>query len=353
MQIVKIIENNKTKQPHKLQLLFFTLFLIFCMLVFAIYPQTYIPTAKNGILLFTNNVLPSLFPFFIFTKLLIQLHVLEFDNLKTNACTYKIFGLPSSCLYIFILSILSGYPVSAKLIADLKNENKLSKDEVIRCLALCSTSGPVFILGTVGFTFFANPTAGFILLASHILASLTNGIVFRKFTVKNVKNDSKNSNLSQQICNKIKNSNQSTSILEAFSTSILESIRSILVVGGYIILFFIIIQILQNTYILYPLQQLLKTICNALHIPADYANALLSGTLELTRGCAELATLPNFHISLLCISALLGWSGISILMQSLHFLKNCKIKARHFLLVKSVQCILNILYCGLVLFIFC
>lgn len=353
MQIVKIIENNKTKQPHKLQLLFFTLFLIFCMLVFAIYPQTYIPTAKNGILLFANNVLPSLFPFFIFTKLLIQLHVLEFDNLKTNACTYKIFGLPSSCLYIFILSILSGYPVSAKLIADLKNEKKLSKDEVIRCLALCSTSGPVFILGTVGFTFLANPTAGVILLASHILASLTNGMVFRKFTVKDVKNDIKNNNLPQQNCNKIKNLNQSTSILEAFSTSILESIRSILVVGGYIILFFIMIQILQNTYILYPLQQFLKAICNALHISADYANALLSGTLELTRGCAELATLPNFHISLLCISALLGWSGISILMQSLHFLKNCKIKARHFLLVKSVQCILNILYCGLLLFIFC
>lgn len=339
---------KKTKQRIHMPLLCFCLFIIFCMILFALLPQIYIPTAKKGILLFVNNVLPSLFPFFFFTKLLTQLQIFSIQQTNKKSFTNKLFGLPRSCLYIFLLSILSGYPVSAKIIADLKKENQLNENETIRCLALCSTSGPVFILGTVGFLFLNNITAGIILLTSHILASICNGIIFRKFSYKNMKNDAflnKNGNLIN------KKNYEKTSILEAISNSIFESIKSIFVVGGYIILFYILIEILNNSHILYPIQQVLTFTLSPFHIPATYANAILSGCLELTRGCFELATLPLPKFNIICISGLLGWSGISILLQSLHFLKDTKIKTRHFILIKGVQSILNIFICTLLVFI--
>ena len=97
-----------------------------------------------------------------------------------------LFNVPGEGSYPLIMGIVSGYPVGAKIVCDLRNKNILTKPEAERLLAFTNNSGPLFILGTIGIGLFKDTTTGIILLVTHILASLTVGIIFRFWKYKDV-----------------------------------------------------------------------------------------------------------------------------------------------------------------------
>ena len=71
------------------------------------------------------------------------------------------------------MSILSGYPVGSRIVADLYSNGSLGRAEAERLSYLCSTSGPMFILGSVGSAMFGDGKAGAILFASHLFGVLS------------------------------------------------------------------------------------------------------------------------------------------------------------------------------------
>ena len=50
----------------------------------------------------------------------------------------------------FIMSVLSGYPMGAKVVGDLKRSGEITLREAKRLMSFCSTSGPAFMAGAVG-----------------------------------------------------------------------------------------------------------------------------------------------------------------------------------------------------------
>ena len=76
------------------------------------------------------------------------------------------------------MSIISGYSVGVKLIAQFRDANYLTDDEAKRLLPLASTSGPMFILGTI-VSMTGDRKSGIIILICHILSSLITGLIFR------------------------------------------------------------------------------------------------------------------------------------------------------------------------------
>lgn len=81
--------------------------------------------------------------------------------------------------FAFIMGIISGYPVGAKIVTKLRENNICTKEECERLLAFTNNSGPLFIVGTVGISLIGDTSIGIILLLVHILASITVGIIFR------------------------------------------------------------------------------------------------------------------------------------------------------------------------------
>ena len=61
----------------------------------------------------------------------------------------KLFNVPGQGAIALIMGIISGYPVGAKIVCDLKKRNICTKEEAERLLAFTNNSGPLFILGTV------------------------------------------------------------------------------------------------------------------------------------------------------------------------------------------------------------
>lgn len=123
----------------------FVLFTIFLV----IFSKSNLTAAKNGLKLWANNVVPSLLPFFIATNLLSHTNVIKYVSKACNKFMRPIFNVPGECAFAFILGLISGYPVGAKIVTDLKDNNLCTTEEAERMLCFTNNSGPLFIIGTV------------------------------------------------------------------------------------------------------------------------------------------------------------------------------------------------------------
>lgn len=316
-------KKNKKINKKNMSVFAVTLFLLLLIVCIIINPSKYINSCHNGLLIWATSVLPSLFPFFVITKLLTELKSLDKFFNKFSGLNYKLFKAPSCSGYIFGMSIISGYPVGAKLISDFYEKGLITSNDANKLVTFCSTSGPLFIIGTVGSIMLKNARIGYLLYFSHILASILNGIVYRnKFVSEN------------KISTPTEKPIDYTTILPSSMSS---SISSIMTVGGFVAIFYMIIDILIDFKILYPISQIFDFILSPLGL-SNAGNCISSGLVEVTRGCKELASLGLTSVkSLVIASGLIGFGGLSIHAQSLCFLTKCKINVKFYFLQKITQ----------------
>ena len=296
--------------------------LIFIMLLLVIKPSVYMQATLSGLLLWLNNVLPALFPFFFFSGLLLKLDVVSKLGNKLEWLTHKLFHCSGGAGLVFLISIISGYPVGARVTSDLYKSKMISQAEVCRINAFGSTSGPLFVVGAVGVGMLHSHVAGIILLISHYLGAILNGICYRNYRYTPTK------------VHKMTLESHNSNLTEAMYSSII----SILLVGGYIVIFFILIEMLSNI-------GFLKLLANLLFfLPSDLVTGFFSGIIEVTTGCELLSHVSSlFIVPLVC--ALISWGGISIHAQALTFLSPCGMKSSIFFLQKFTQSIISFGIC--------
>lgn len=142
-------------------------------------PQSSLEYARQGLLLCEEVLVPSLFPFFVCSGLLIHSGVCERLAGIFAPVMKPMFNVGGAGAAAFILGIISGYPLGAQVSVRLFEEGTLDKNEAERLLAFCNNSGPLFLLGSVGAAIYHSPKLGIILYAAHITAALTVGVIFR------------------------------------------------------------------------------------------------------------------------------------------------------------------------------
>lgn len=161
------------------------LFILFaiCLVIFS---KTNLDACKVGLKLWANNVVPSLFPFFVITELLAHTSVIYYIGKKFNKIMRPLFNVPGEAAYAFIIGLISGYPTGGKIVANLREQGLCTKDEGDRMLSFTNNSGPLFIISFVGVSLFGDTKTGILLLCTHILASITVGIILGKLSAKKV-----------------------------------------------------------------------------------------------------------------------------------------------------------------------
>ena len=188
---------------------------------------------------------------------------------------------------------------------------------------------------------FGNSTIGLLLLVSHLLASITVGIIFR-FWKLNVKPSSITAP-----SYKTSNDNISMSNLGGIiGNSITNSINTILLIGGFVVLFSVIISILQNSQLLNVLTDLLSPIFAFLHIPEKFATGFISGILELTNGLNIICNLPEKQLSynIILASFLLGLGGLSVLLQVWSTIAKTDLSIKPYIIGKLLHACISAMY---------
>lgn len=318
----------------------FSCFILFLIVALTLYPQTYMQSILNGLDIWLTSVVPALFPFFFLTKLLTKLGFIEKLSKIFAPFTQKLFKCPGISGYVFFMSIISGYPVGSKLVGELYENGKISKTDAIKMNSFCSTSGPLFVIGTIGVGMLLSQTAGIIILISHIFGAILNGFLFRNYKKNDIdlKNNIEKTNL-----------HKSDDILKS---TMEDSIISIFMVGGYIVVFYMIIDVLFNFHILSSFSNLFFNFLNFFNLPKSFFDGVFSGIVEVTRGAYNLSSC-NVSKDILCVAicGLVSFGGISIHLQSLTFLSKCKIKMSVYLLQKITHSIFSMLICALIMLI--
>lgn len=309
-----------------------------CLVIFS---RTNLSAAKNGLVLWANSVVPSLFPFFVATELLSHTNFTFYLGKLLNKFMKPLFNIRGEGSFAFIMGIISGYPVGAKIAANFREKNICSKEECERLLSFTNNSGPLFIIGTVGITMFGNSTIGFLLLITHILASITVGIIFRfwKYNSKN-KYDNTDYNL---------NSNKDIKLSELggiIGNSISSSINTILLIGGFVVLFSVIISILQTSHLLNILSNCINPLLNILNIPNNFSAGIISGFFELTNGLNIVCNIPQkkLSINIIISSFLLGLGGLSVLLQVWSTISKTDLSIKPYILGKLLHACISAFY---------
>lgn len=316
---------------------------IFCIILFCVIltislnPEPYISSTFVGLKVWATIVLPSLFVFFILTKLFMGLNSsLKLFNFL-DKIFYKLFKVKKTGGYVFFMSAISGYPIGAKLISEFYLNGTISQVEAKRLISFCSTSGPMFIVGSVAVNMFNDYKLGIIILISHLFSSLLNGLFYRNIGTRFIQNDTKNTP-----------NNISVSTKKSLNDVMYDTIISILMVGGYITLSFTLLEFITRLSIFSYIQNFFENTLNFTSF-----ESILKGMVELTNGCVSLVNI-NISKRVLCIllTALTSFGGLSIHLQSQMFLSKVKIKYRYFLLTKVTQTIISVLISGVFSMIF-
>ncbi len=268
-------------------------------------PARFLSCSLDGITAWAFNVLPCVLPFMFFTRVLSSLDVIPSLTRPFAPITKRLFKTPSISIYAFCMAILSGYPVGSKLVADLYLQGKISQEDAFKMTSFCSTSGPMFIIGAVGIGMFKSTKIGYILFASHVLGAILNGILFRNFKLKS------NTTLKEDVSKEKQQKNDISEI-------ILSSTLSILSVGCIITIFFIIIECFSPILSLLP----------------ENLHFFFEGIIEITKGCMSLSTIKNQFLATTLCSFVIGFGGISTILQSLTMLTKTKMPVKLFVIQK-------------------
>jgi hypothetical protein len=294
---MRISKKYKSYIPAKIA----ALILAASMIVF---PGVVLNSAKSGITLWLNSVLPALLPFFICTDFMIALEIPQLVGSFFDRSFKFLFRVPGSSAFVFITSITSGYPMGAKIIGKMKKRREITDDEGIRMLSFCSTSGPLFILGTVGLEMFKSHKAGIIIALSHYLSAIINGLLFRFL--------GKDKDLRPKKIRRNKmDHGPSGNVLEILTNSILTSLKTLGIICCYLIIFIYITDLIE-------------------------VSGFFKGLIEMTIGVKELSLAQGLNMRLKCTLAsfLISFGGISVMAQSMSVLEDLRISYMTYILLK-------------------
>ena len=260
-----------------------------------------------------TSIIPSLFPFFVISDILNSYNVINYIPKFIKNIFKKLFNISDNSLFIFFISMLSGFPSNARNIKILYKENKIAKEEAEHLLFFTHFSNPMFILGTLVVIFLNNKSLGIPILISHYLPNFIIAILLRKYN-----NPVNNYNIN-------KKNNPKFGI--TFTKSIKSSIDSLLLILGTLSVFLIISTVIINLFNLNTINSL-----------------LIKSILELTSGLKELSII-NFNSRLLTIlsSCILSFGGLSVHMQVINELTDTDISYRNFFIGRIFQTILSLI----------
>ncbi len=324
----------KIHKSKNVLIVFELIVVLLIMSLFLATPKLNMTSFFDGILLWAKYVMPALFPILFITSILNSSGIAQSIGIIFSPITKKLFNCGGVAGYVYVMSILSGYPVGAKITSELYTNGIINYGEACRITSFSSTSGPLFIIGTVAIGMFGDYKLGLVVAISHFLGSLVNGIFWRKLYYQ------------PTIVKYSANHSNTPNILE---NCMLSSIRGILIIGGYIAISYMILSLASHYNIFLPIINVAQTLFGT---NADIMNGVLQGMIEITKGSLVISKIGlSFNANALLCTGIISFGGLSIFLQALTYLNKFGIKLKIYFAQKILQTTLSITICSIILLI--
>ncbi|MCI8592025.1 MAG: hypothetical protein HFI88_06705 [Lachnospiraceae bacterium] len=291
-----------------------SLFLTLCILLM---PREALDGASQGLLLWFNRVVPAMLPCMMLTSFCMETGLFHRLQTRNSSRLQKITGLSGGGLYAAFLGLLCGYPMGAKITADLYKKNLLDRREACHLLCFCNQLSPSFLIEYVLFGLYADTSS-----TAFFLPAMYLGILFTQLFYHIRFSRSVNIPFVQAASLTYKKEASETFTLgKSLDASVINSLEIIAKIGGYMIFFSVLAKLLSRFI-----------------APIAPWDAVLVTVMELTTGLDTLRqsfgpTLPG--ICLAC--ALCAFGGLSSVMQTASVLKGTDLSMGSYLRAKILQ----------------
>ena len=326
-------------KKSKLVIFFMPVFMVlFLILGIILFPNESITSAKEGLNIWTNVLIPSLLPFVIGANLIVDLKIVDIIGFIINPITRFIFNVSGKSALVFVISTISGYPVGAKLASELRNNSQISKSEAQRLVSFCSTSGPLFIIGAVATGMFQNSELGYLMITCHYLGAVSVGLFFRNYGKEVIQKSSHSLRINiENVINTRCSNEQGFFVL--FGNAVFNGVNTLLMVGGFVIVFSVVFKILSLFNIITLISYIIYIPLSLLGVTKELCYAFISGLFEMTIGCNKIASVVSTPEVLRAVltSFLIGFSGLSILAQCCNFLAKTDINVGLYIFSKFLH----------------
>lgn len=278
-----------------------------------------VETARNALDLWAMQLVPSLLPFMILSSI-ISSYIYRYSSIKNTRLEklcQKTLHLSLYGFYILILGHLCGYPLGAKITGEYYKKGIISRPEANYLLTICNQSSPAFLEFYVGVYALNQVLPTHVIFILFYVSTIITSLLTRKLYSF--------SNFIQTTA--IVTESEDLTFFEILDRSISESCKTIIRVGGYVLLFSIIIY--AGTIILQPLGD---------------TGSLLVSTLEITNGLSLLRTaFSTSPLYLYFIFLLTGFGGFCTMAQIKGMLVGTSLSIKPYIIGKIIYTIILLL----------
>ncbi|WP_044877701.1 nucleoside recognition domain-containing protein [Paenibacillus sp. IHBB 10380] len=282
-------------------------------------PELTFQASLQGLSLWWHIIFPALLPFLVLSEMLIAYGWAHGMGVLLEPLMRRVFGLPGASGWPLVMGLTTGYPGGAQATMQLVEQGELSHSEAEKSAVLSHFCNPMTVIVVIGIGLIGHPIAGYWLLGIHwlsgIIAFLTLTIFSRKerstthkITISQMSmNPPSRPSLIRRVITAMEQARirDGRSFGKLLGEAVAHAVQTLMIVGGYIIIFAVIIHIVS--FFILP------------QIPSYY----VAGLFEMHLGTKALSSAsslsPIMKWSLL--SALIGWSGLCALLQSISLLK--------------------------------
>lgn len=280
--------------------------------------------------LFIKNIFPSLFPMFVISSLLVEIDIPKVLGNMFKKPIKFLFKTKPEAAFVFFMSMITGFPSSAKYINDLIDKNAINNKDAEKILMFTFFSNPLFIVNTVGNLFLGNIQIGIVILISHIMGNILVGLLLRNYNKEIITIRKDNIYNIRYLNNKINNCN----IFKVLFKSIKDALDILINIFGII------------TFILILVNLMFKDPSNNAYIP-------IIGIMEMTTGLKYLSISDMSEIVKILLSTFfISFGGLSVHFQIMSILNEKKVRYLPFLLARLLHGVISVVIvsCYFVLF---
>ena len=262
-------------------------FFIWCCIVLIKQQGAIHQAITNATLRCLNIIIPSLFAFMTLSAIVISSKVYIYISKPFYPITKLILAIPNQLFFLFLMGNISGYPIGAKLICQLLEEQKISKKSAAILICSCYGGGPAFFTGAIGMTLFGATDIGIIIFISVISANIITAMVLNRIYKINYKSEEKNISLNA----------------DNIINSIISTGKSMFIICVTIIFFAVVLAVIESKGLFEFLSSIGLT---------DNQCILIKSILEIS----NLSEIKNAGMNILPqITAVCSFGGICVLIQ--------------------------------------
>lgn len=303
--------------------------LVLCIIA---YPEKSFQASLQGLKVWWTIIFPALLPFLILSEMLKAYGWVHGIGILLDSFMRTLFRLPGIGGWAWSVGWTAGYPAGAEAVVRLRRDNALSRLEAERLLDLTHAASPIFMIAVVGVGFLQQAELGLVIAVVHWVSSLCMMVIVRwvgafhpaaeRLPIRRTAPDAPKPLWKRMLqAMELAHRQDGRAFGRLLGDSVTSSVQTLMMIGGYIMMFSVIVQVLR------------------LAVPQEFGAYVLNGLFEVNLGAYSLGSAafhsPLFQTAL--IGAVIAWSGISTHLQVHSLTRGTDLRYSRFFLTRLLH----------------